>query len=317
MAKRRRKFKKPRLIQWIEFLAVLAVFGLARLTPLKVGHWASRIFGGLLFYGLPRRRRIALDNLRHVYSATKGEPEITAIARKSFASFIASLFEAAKLMSARSDAETQALLHASREEFDGLFRKAREIHEKSGGCIFVTPHIGNWEFLPYIGFHAGIPVVFVVRPFDNPYVEKLLFAQRSKSGQSVTPKTNAITLLQLALRQGKSVGMLPDQSTMKAITVDYLGRAATATPIPAILAIRYNRPIVVVACCRRGEDLDFEGYVGDPLWPVKCASEPEEIRRLTEAMNRDMEAIIRKHPEQYFWMHDRWKVYHSKGELSL
>ena len=97
---------------------------------------------------------------------------------------------------------------------------------------------------------------------------------------------------------------------------DFLGRAATTTPIPAILAIANDRPIVVVACCRR-QDHSFEGFVGDPLWPAAGQSEPAEIRRLTQAMNRNMETIIRRYPEQYFWMHDRWKRYNFKGELSL
>jgi len=311
------KSKKLKVIQFLVFVAVRSVVSLAGFTPLKGGHWVSRILGALLYYGMPRRRRIALENLRCVYAATKSEREIVAIARKSYASFIASLFESAKLLSLASDAEARALLRVGREELAALFRKAREIHESSGGCIFVTPHIGNWEFLPYVAFHVGIPMVIVARPLDNPYLEKFLFAYRSKSGQSITPKTNSMPLLQMALRQGKSVGMLPDQSTMKAITVDYLGRAATATPIPAILAIRYHRPIVVVACCRMSEDLSFEGFVGDPLWPAKHESEPAEIRRLTEEMNRAMETIIRKYPEQYFWMHDRWKRYNFKGELSL
>jgi KDO2-lipid IV(A) lauroyltransferase len=313
----KRKSKKLRAVQFLEFGGVRLVLGLAKFTPLRGGYWVSRMLGGLLYWGMPRRRRIALENLRHVYAATKSEREIFAIARASCASFFASLFETAKLFSMKGDAGERNLLRVGQEEFEALFRKAREIHESSGGCIFVTPHIGNWEFLPYVAFHVGIPMVIVARPLDNPYLDKFLFAYRSKSGQSIMPKTNAMPLLQLALRRGKSVGMLPDQSTMKAITVDYLGRAATATPVPAILAIRYHRPIVVVACCRSNEGPGFDGIVSDPLWPAKNGSEPVEIRRLTEAMNRDMETIIRKYPEQYFWMHDRWKIYRSKGGLSL
>jgi hypothetical protein len=61
----------------------------------------------------------------------------------------------------------------------------------------------------------------------------------------------------------------------------------------------------------------FDGFVSDPLWPVRCHEEQAEIRHLTQAMNNEMEAIIRKYPEQYFWMHDRWERYNSKGELSL
>jgi KDO2-lipid IV(A) lauroyltransferase len=313
---RRRKSKNWRFLQWLVFLAVRLAVTLARLTPLKAGHWGSRILGPVLYYIMPRRRRTALENLRHVFGAAMSEREIASLARRSYASLVASIFETAKLLPLQNDSETRSL-GAGGHELQAMFRKAREIHERSGGCIFVTPPVGNWEFLPYAGFHAGIPLVIVVRPFDNPYLEKFLFGYRSNSGQSITPKTNSMTLLQMALRRGKSIGMLPDQSTMKAITVDFLGRAATVTPAPAILAIRYHRPIVVVACCRKGADLSFEGIVSDPLWPLEGQSELAEIRRLTEAMNRDMETIIRKYPEQYFWMHDRWKRYTYKGGMKF
>ena len=72
---------------------------------------------------------------------------------------------------------------------------------------------------------------------------------------------------------------------------------------------------MVVACCRKENGCDFEGVVSDPIWPGTYESEKEEIFRLTEAMNKEMEDIIRKYPEQYFWIHDRWKVHRGGKEL--
>jgi KDO2-lipid IV(A) lauroyltransferase len=313
----KKRTSKPAFIQWIEFCAAWLAVSLARPISLKAGHRASRILGNLLYYGVGRRRRIALENVRHVYSATKNEREIAAIARRSCGSFIASLFETAKLITLGSEPDGLEQLRAGHQEVEGLFVKAREIHEKAGGCIFVTPHIGNWEFLPYVAFHAGIPLVVVVRPLDNPYLERFFAAYRARSGQSITPKTNSMTWLQVALRQGKSVGLLPDQSTMRAISVDYLGRKATTTPVPAVLAALYHRPIVVVACCRGSEEFRFDGFVSDPIWPERDRYDKAEIFRLTQEMNRVMGDVVLKYPEQYFWMHNRWKTYQSKDDLSL
>lgn len=313
----RKNSKKRRFVQLVEFWAAYFALWLARRTSLRRGHQASRVLGSLLYYGVPRRRRIALENLRHVYAATKTEQEIKAIARRSCCSLIASFFETAKFLSLETDPELQQRFDANRKEVESLFRKAREIHQKAGGCIFVTPHIGNWEFLPYVSFQAGIPLVIVVRPLDNPYLEKFLSAYREQSGQTITAKTNSMTVLQVALRQGKSVGLLPDQSTMRAISIDYLRRKATTTPIPAVLAVLYHRPIVVVACCRRSEEFRFDGFVSDPIWPELDRHDKAEIFRLTQEMNRVMGDVILKYPEQYFWMHNRWKTYQSKGDLSL
>jgi KDO2-lipid IV(A) lauroyltransferase len=128
------------------------------------------------------------------------------------------------------------------------------------------------------------------------------------------PKKNSFFALQETLKKGKSIGMLPDQSTMKGILVDFFGRKATTTPVPALLAISHKRPIVVVACCRK-QGGRFEGFVSDPIWPKDNESEKAEIFRLTQEMNRNMELIIKKYPGQYLWMHNRWKTYKNKKEF--
>jgi Kdo2-lipid IVA lauroyltransferase/acyltransferase len=315
MPRRRKRQKKSKLVQLLEFLPVYLAFQLVKLTPLTLGHRASRLLGSLFYYLAPRRRRIALENLRHAFTQTKSDAEIDTIARTSCYSLIASLFETAKLHVMLRDPCGRMRLDALREELDALFCKAKVVHEQSGGCIFVTPHIGNWEFLIFGSVSAGIPVVVVARPLDNQYLENWLYGYRHASGQDVVARMNSMYLLQTALRRGKSIAMVPDQSTMKAISVEYLGRPATTTPIPALLAVRNNRPIVVVACCRKSENFDYEGFVSDPIWPEPQQEEKAELFRLTKAINREMESIVRRYPEQYLWMHDRWKKYRSRGEL--
>jgi KDO2-lipid IV(A) lauroyltransferase len=162
---------------------------------------------------------------------------------------------------------------------------------------------------------VGIPLAVVVRPLDNVYLERLFYKNRSSSGQVIIPKRNAFFVLQKTLQQGKSIGMLPDQSTMKGISVNFFGRKATTTPVPAILAITYRKPIVVVACCRRPGTYQYEGFVSEPIRPGHYSSEKSEIYRLTEEVSRTMESIIRKYPEQYLWIHNRWKTYKDKKEL--
>ncbi|MGH7846736.1 MAG: lysophospholipid acyltransferase family protein [Candidatus Binatia bacterium] len=310
----RKRLKKGQFLELAEFVPAYAAFRLGQALPLRAGHLLSQVLGHALYYLAPKRRHIALDNLRNVFGREKSEREIKDLARRSCYSFLASLFETAKFLSYLKDPENGEIRDA-RTGLESLFHKAKEIHERARGCIFVTPHFGNWEFLPYIASSIGIPLVLVVRPLDNRYLEKWLYQYRAASGQVVIPKTNSVHLLQRALRQGKSIGMLPDQSTMKAITVEYMGRKATVTPIPALLAVLYNRPIVVVACCRLLMDFRFDGFVSDPIWPVTGGNEKDEIFRLTRAMNQEIEKIVYQYPEQYFWMHDRWKRYSSTREL--
>jgi KDO2-lipid IV(A) lauroyltransferase len=310
--KRRRKKGKP--IQVLEYLGVSILLLFARLVPLRVGEFMSRHLGRVLYALLQSRRSIALENLRQAFPDEK-DPDDRRIARRSFSSFLLTCFESLKFQQILGEHDTGAEPVTLSEELRELLQKARRVHDESHGCIFVTPHIGNWELLPYAGFRVGIPLVAVVRPLDNVYLEKLLYRKRAGSGQIILPKRNALFVLQVTLKQGKSIGILPDQGTGQGIPVPFFGREAFTTPVPAMLAVMYHRPIVVVACCRSADSHSFEGVVSDPIWPGEYSSEKEEIYRLTGRMNLEMETIIRRYPDQYLWMHDRWKRYKGRRKF--
>ena len=312
-----KRAKKGRFLQVSEFMAVYVLLIFCRLTPLKIIHMVSTLLGNLFYLFVPKRRSIAVENLRHAYIGEKDEKEVKTIARKSCISFFLTFLEISKFQGFLRPDLLKEEMRKTSQNLEELFQKAKRIHEETNGCIFVTPHIGNWELLPHVSSAVGIPLVVIVRPLDNTYLEKLIYKKRADSGQLIIPKRNAMFTLQKTLRQGKSVGMLPDQSTMHGIPVSFFGRKATTTPVPAILSITYRRPIVVVSCCRSMDGYHFEGVVSDPIWPETYESEKEEIFRLTAEMNKKMESIIRLYPEQYLWMHNRWKTYKHKKQIML
>jgi KDO2-lipid IV(A) lauroyltransferase len=311
--KKKRK-KKSKLVKILEYCAAYIIILTARAVPLRITKIISNFFGDLLFFLVSKRRNIAIENLQHAFAEEKSKREIERIARESCRSFFLTFLEIVKLRYLFTGSNVTNKLKAYAENLDKLFVKAKKIHDKSGGCIFVTPHIGNWEVLPHVSSVVGIPLVIVARPLDNEYLENLIFRNRVAEGQFIIPKKNALFLLQRTLQKGTSIGMLPDQSTMKGISLNFFGRPATTTPVPAILAITYKRPVVVVAVCRK-QNNQYEGFVSDPIWPEEYTSEKAEIFRITGEITRNMESIIRKYPEQYLWMHNRWKTYKGKKEL--
>jgi len=311
--KRRRRKSKARKL--LEYGVVRALLPLSCFIPFKAIHLLSSLLGNLLYYGLSERRETALQNLQMAMGQEKTEQEIKRIARESCQSFLLTVFEFVQYQTIFKVDDAREAIKGSSGELEALFQKAKDIHESSGGCIFVTPHLGNWEFLPYVSSLVGIPLVVVVRSMKNEYLERLIYRNRADSGQVIISKKNALFALQKTLRQGKSIGLLPDQSTRQGIGVYFFGRKAWTTPAPALLSIMYQKPIVVVACCHKKEGYPFEGMVSDPIWPGPFQSEREEIFRLTEEMNKTMEAMIRKYPEQYFWIHHRWKTYRNQREF--
>jgi KDO2-lipid IV(A) lauroyltransferase len=310
--KKKRK-KKSKITKLFEYYAVYLLIFTARAVPLRITKTISNFLGDLLYFLVSKRRNIAIENLRNAFRE-KHEKEIKHLARESCRSFFLTFLEIVKLRYLFTGSNIMSKLKVYADNLDELFSKAKKIHDESGGCIFVTPHIGNWEVLPHVSSFIGIPLAIVARPLDNEYLEKLIFRTRVSEGQFIIPKRNALFVLQKTLQKGISIGMLPDQSTMKGISIKFFGRPATTTPVPAILAITYNKPIVVVACCRK-QNGQYEGFVSDPIWPQEYSSEKEEIFRITEEMTRKMEEIIQKYPEQYLWIHNRWKTYKGKKEL--
>jgi KDO2-lipid IV(A) lauroyltransferase len=311
----KKKQKKSPFTKFLEYYSAYSIILFARAVPLRVVKGMSAVLGDLLFFLVSKRRTIATENIMYAFPE-KSDRETKEIARQSCRSFFLTFLEIVKFRYLFNRPDTIHKIRERARGVDELFRKAKAIHDESGGCIFVTPHIGNWEVLPHVSAFVGIPLAIVARPLDNERLEKLLFENRVAGGQVLIPKKNAFFVLQKTLRKGMSIGMLPDQSTMKGISIDFFDRPATTTPVPAILAITYKRPVVVVACCRKEDSDLYEGFVSDPIRPrERYASEKAEIIRITREITREMEAIIRKYPRQYLWMHNRWKKYKGKKEI--
>ena len=303
------KRAKSKAIQIVEYLGFHAAVTIARSLPVKALRAICAVLGYVLYTAMPRRREIALQNIRIAFGDKMSGKEISELARQSCKVFFLMAIE---IIRSPIRFEGDRAVRDGRyktEHLEHLFQKAKMIHDQTGGCIFVTPHLGNWELLPYVCALIGIPLGIVFRSFDNPYLERAVLSSRITCGHLMIPKKNAMFSLERILRKGKSVALLPDQSTNRGLRVKFFGEFATVTPTPALLAIRHGRPVVVVAACRTNDPYFFEGFVSDPIWPdPHTADERSEIVRITREINLKMEEVIRRYPEQYLWMHNRWKA---------
>lgn len=305
---------KGKALQITEYAGFYAAVTIARALPFRVLNFLSYILGNVLYAALPRRRAIALQNLRIAFGRDLSEKEIRRLARGSCTSFFLTAIEMIRSPFRFDGPRVVRNPRYKTEHLEELFLKAKKIHDEAGGCIFVTPHLGNWELLPYVSALIGIPSAIVIRPLDNPLLERAILSSRIASGQIMIPKKNALFSLDRMLRQGKSIGMLPDQSTSRGLRVEFFGKKATVTPVPALLAIRHRRPVVVIAACRTSDPYYFEGYVSDPICPEPNEKgEQAEMIRITRQINVEMEKVIREYPEQYLWMHNRWKESDKKA----
>jgi KDO2-lipid IV(A) lauroyltransferase len=314
--------KRIKRSPWVKRLEYAGTFLLVpileRIAPHKFRELPAYI-GHCMFYLLAGRRRIALANLAKIFGGKKPEREIKTVAVKSQGGLLLSIWESIWFRRLLEEPSGVLLLQRTVVGLDEFLGRARALHEQSGGCIFVTPHFGGYGLLPYLFAAARIPVTIPIQERANPYIQRRwcpLNRERVPGGEIFVSKTNSLGALQAALREGRSVGMMPDQRTMRGLPIDFLGHVAPTTPIPSVLAINYRRPIVVGACCRRTGAHPYELKLYEPIFPDASQGKRENVVRMSREMNQAMESIIRADPEQYLWMHNRWKPYSSKKKGS-
>jgi KDO2-lipid IV(A) lauroyltransferase len=174
--------------------------------------------------------------------------------------------------------------------------------------LLVTGHFGNWEMGGYVLGLFGFTTYAVARPLDNPYVDDFLRAFREREGQRLLAKSGDFERMQEVLASGGVLGTLGDQDAgQRGLFVDFLGRPASTHKAIALLALEYKVPMLVLGVPRVGEPMRYKVLVADVILPEEYAGRPDAVRALTQRFTSALEGMVRKYPEQYFWLHRRWK----------
>ncbi|MFN2531663.1 MAG: lysophospholipid acyltransferase family protein [Pyrinomonadaceae bacterium] len=186
------------------------------------------------------------------------------------------------------------------------------------GVILFTGHLGAWELTSFAHSVLETPFNFVVRRVDNPLIERLVEQLRSKYGNRTLDKLTAARTMVKTLRSGDVLGLLIDLNTLhdEAIFVDFFGVPAATNFMIAKLALRTGSPIVPAFAPWDARKKKFLVRVLPPIEVEANCNEDTDVLRLTAAMSRVMEDIIRQYPEQWLWIHKRWKT-RRPGEPSL
>ncbi len=274
------------------------------LPPLGLMRSLGSGLGGLAHCLDKRHRRIARDNLAASF------PERDA-------AWVEATVKACYQHLGRVAMEIPRLLRYSRDQALALTRimqpdnlAAVRRHLEAGRGVFVlTGHIGNWEWLNFIwGWLMG-PSCVVARPIDWPPADRLVNQWRTRAGQEVVPKAASARRVLAHLRQGHGIGILLDQNVdwYDGVWVDFFGRPACTNKGLALLAMKTKAP-VVPAWVWRGDDGKFELHVGQELPLVMTGDKTQDLWDNTQAYTKALEDIIRRRPEQWFWLHQRWKT---------
>lgn len=261
--------------------------------------------GRLIYRFLPIRRKVILENLRRVFGPTAPEAEIVRLAQAHYAHLWRLLLEMIRFRW-MSEARKRAMIRV--ENVEALHRE----FEKGRGALVLTGHFGNWEVATVAGLrtHGYIHgrIHFLRRPIKPAWLDAWVTRRFRREGFGVIGKRGSLDRIVSLIEAGDIIVFPFDQSAAKpdGIDVEFFGAPAGTFKSLAIIALATGAPVIPGAAWREADGshvLRFE----EPLPSIEHENTNEAIRRNTRAYNAALEELILRHPEQWWWVHRRWK----------
>ena len=292
----RHRFRKDLL-----YYAAVGLLAAARVVPARLLFALFSGAGWCAYHLLRRERRKALDNLAAAFGGEMTAAERARIARGVFVNQGKTMAELA--LSPRMDS---AALHrlVSMEGREIIDREKR----KGKGIIIITGHLGNWELIPAffssVVLHGGV----VARRVYYEKYERLLSRLRLSKGFRVFYRDESPRAILKTLKNNEVVGILADQDVRKldGVFVEFFGRPAYTPTAPVLIAMKTGAPLIPARIVREGRKHRI--VVDEPI-PLRRSGDREaDLVHNTQAWSRVIERYIREHPDQWVWMHRRWRT---------
>jgi len=290
------------LQQYLVYLLVRFAICFMCAIHLRTCAWMAQQMAWLLYDVVKLRRDVTDENVRFAFPE-RSEPERSRIARDTYAHIILMICEIAQ---------------APRKIHETNWRDHVFIHQKvkfveflldRRPVVIVSAHYGNFEIAGFMLGLLGVPTFTVARTLDNPFLDRFLNKFRECKGQFIVEKTGSARQIDDVLIHGGKLVLLGDQSAgPKGCWVDFFGRPASCHKAIAVFPLTAGAPLVV-GFGRRvgGKPLQFEIGMNGYLDPAEAGTELGGVKPVTQWYNRRLEELIRDTPEQYWWVHRRWK----------
>lgn len=190
--------------------------------------------------------------------------------------------------------------------------------QRGKGVLFLTGHIGAWEFSSFAHALYGYPLHYMARPLDHPLIDTLVNRYRGLSGNQPVFKNESARAMLKILKEGGTIGILADQNTMRdeGVFVDFFGTPACTTTGIARVALHTGAAVVPGYAVWDEQLRKYRLRFEPPLELIRSGGAEQDIAANTQLFARVLEEIIRKFPEQWVWIHARWKT-RPKGEPPL
>jgi Kdo2-lipid IVA lauroyltransferase/acyltransferase len=288
--------------QWLTYVVIRVATMIFQMFPIDANLRTARWIGWIWFRMIPRHRQRAREHLRLAYGSQLSHADCERIALQSMQQMVMMAMEA--LFTPRLVNEWTWSRYI---RLRGMERAA-DVLLRRRGAILLTGHYGNWELLGFVLATFGFPLTAVMRPLDNPYLNDFLMAVRVKRGLQLLYKKGATKSAGDILSSGGILGFIADQNAgHKGHFVDFFGQPASTYKSIGLLAMEYNVPILAGYSRRISDRFEYECGVSRIILPEEWEGRDDKLHWITQEYTRAIEDSIRQAPEQYLWMHRRWK----------
>lgn len=288
----------------LETLITKAIsFGFAMLgiVPRRTAFRTAGILGRIWFRIDKRHRKVAMDNLTLVYGEEKSEKQIRALALRVFENLALILFEIGWSMRIKEKDFLKYFRIYGLEHIQSAYKKGK-------GGLALTAHIGNWELLMMAPGILGLPMSAIYRPLEFAPLDQFFVNLRTRYGAKLFPKARAMRKILRSIKDKELIGILLDQDAHveTGVFVDFFGKSACTNKGLALIALGTGSPVIPAFLVREGNGFRMEFGPEIPL--IRTGDKEKDIVENTRQYNRALESIILRYPEQWFWVHRRWKT---------
>ncbi len=248
-----------------------------------------------------RHRKVVAENLERAFGESMGPEKRRDTALKVFENIAMNALEFMRIPWLSAGDLNGYVELTGLENFERAISRGR-------GVIFYTAHFGNWELLAAALGLAVHPMDIVVRELDSPLVEDFITWARTRSGNSIVYKKRSMRKLLRTLSDNGVVGILLDQNVTRSegVFVDFFGTPACTNKGPALLAIASGAAVLPVFIVREGKRHRI--VIGGETGLSNTGDREKDVVVNTQRFTSVIEEMIREHPEQWFWVHRRWKT---------
>jgi len=306
--------RKSRSQIWLEYIAARTVLGTLGLMPRRMAVSSAIGLSRLAYRSIGGLRRVGMRNLEIAFPE-KSVEERREILKGTFENLGRVLGEVSQFMKT-TPAELEKIVDFELDE------ESRELYHRNKtekrGVLVTTGHFGNWEMLVFAFAALHEPMSYLARPIDNPLIEDLTVRIRTRFGNRPINKSNSARLAIKILREGGILGILADVNVhpREGVFVPFFGVPACTTTGAALIALRTDALIFPTFCIWDATVNRYRFVHGRVIEPIRTGDRDRDILETTAAYTAEIERIYRQYPEQWMWIHKRWKT-RPAGEPSL